>query len=139
MVAVKGADTAEDQAMVLGALALLLEPEIEVIGQARDGAEALRTIQFLTRRCPDRYRNAANHQARTGIRKSRGTAACPHDHLYDVWTSRVLEAGRDAGSFQLPGEGCAGYGAAGRRAMRSCGRQGHRPEFTAEAWTKAAP
>jgi len=35
---------AEDQSMVLGALAALLElePDIEVVGRARDGAEALR-------------------------------------------------------------------------------------------------
>ncbi|HYH44553.1 MAG TPA: response regulator, partial [Thermoanaerobaculia bacterium] len=35
---------AEDQGMVLGALAALLdfEPDIEVVGRARDGREALR-------------------------------------------------------------------------------------------------
>src|SRR5580704_4632329 len=38
---------AEDQAMVLGALAALLEMEddIEVVARARDGEEALRTVQ----------------------------------------------------------------------------------------------
>jgi two-component system response regulator DesR len=38
---------AEDQSMVLGALAALLdiEPEIEVVGQARDGREALELVE----------------------------------------------------------------------------------------------
>ena len=40
---------AEDQAMVLGALAALLEMEddIEVVARARNGEEALRTVQEL--------------------------------------------------------------------------------------------
>jgi two-component system response regulator DesR len=39
---------AEDQSMVLGALAALLEiePEIEVVGQARDGREALELVEL---------------------------------------------------------------------------------------------
>ena len=43
---------AEDQAMVLGALAALLEIErdIEVVGQARDGQQALELARSL---CPD--------------------------------------------------------------------------------------
>lgn len=38
---------AEDQSMVLGALAALLdlEPDIEVVGRARDGSEALRLVE----------------------------------------------------------------------------------------------
>jgi len=57
---------AEDQAMVLGALAALLEMEddIEVAGQARNGNEALRTVQQT---CPDVFITDIEMPTLTGL------------------------------------------------------------------------
>src|ERR1700679_1580419 len=57
---------AEDQAMVLGALAALLEMEddIEVIARARNGEEALRTVQDLR---PDVFITDIEMPKRTGL------------------------------------------------------------------------
>ena len=62
---------AEDQGMVLGALAALLElePDIEVVGRARDGQEALDLVAGdEAGRGADRHRDAADDRPRAGRR-----------------------------------------------------------------------
>ena len=74
---------AEDQAMVLGALSALLdlEDDIEVIAQARDGAEALPTRRTPGAGCrAHRHRDAAGDRAGAGGEAGRAPHARHHPH-----------------------------------------------------------
>ncbi len=65
---------AEDQAMVAGALAALLdiEHDIEVVGTAKDGREALEAVRRLRPDVsPHRYRDAGDDRARARGGRSR--------------------------------------------------------------------
>ena len=70
---------AEDQAMVLGALAALIdiEPDLEVVAQAPSGSEALKAALTLRAgRRRHRHRDARPVRARAG-RRNCGSAAAP--------------------------------------------------------------
>jgi two-component system, NarL family, response regulator DesR len=133
---------AEDQAMVLGALAALLElePDIEVVAQARNGDEALAAVGRLT---PDLLVTDIEMPGPTGLELA---AAVQRDYpgvrVIVVTTfaragylRRALEAGvrgyllKDAPAREL---------AAAIRAVHSGGRA-VAPELAAEAWGEADP
>lgn len=133
---------AEDQAMVLGALAALLalEPDIEVVAQARDGAEALAA---LARHAPDLVVSDIEMPGLGGLE----LAAAVRDRHPQVkviivttfaragYLRRALEAGvrgyllKDAPAREL---------ATAIRTVHAGGRA-VAPELAAEAWGEADP
>jgi two-component system response regulator DesR len=133
---------AEDQGMVLGALAALLgiEPDIRVIGQAKDGKEALR---LTLKHRPDVLLADIEMPEMTGLEvaatlKERGaptrviiltTFARPG------YLRRAMEAG--AAGYLLKDSPAATLADAVRRAH--AGLRAIDPELAAEAWTEEDP
>lgn len=133
---------AEDQAMVLGALAALLqiEADIEVVGQARDGEEALALVAELD---PDVVLTDIEMPKMTGLelaaelrrRAARQRVVIVTTFARAGYLRRALEAG--ASGYLLkdsPAEELANSlrrVAAGGRAID--------PELAAEAWTEPDP
>lgn len=133
---------AEDQAMVLGALAALLdlESDLEVVGRARDGREALSLAIQLT---PDVVLTDIEMPEMTGLElaaalKEQGRAArvvVLTTFARPGYLRRALDAGvrgyllKDAPSEQLA------------QAIRTIHRGGRAiaPELAAEAWGEADP
>jgi two-component system response regulator DesR len=133
---------AEDQAMVLGALAALLEIEkdLEVVGRARDGEEA---IQMARRLDPDVVVTDIEMPGRTGLEVAqalRGLERPPRVVILTTFARpgylrRALEAGasgyllKDAPSDEL---------AEAIRRVHAGGRAVD-PELAVEAWSEADP
>jgi two-component system response regulator DesR len=133
---------AEDQAMILGALAALLdiENDFEVVGQARNGAEAL---DLARRRRPDVVLTDIEMPGMTGLdlaaelkREGRGpkviiltTFARPG------YLRRALDAG--ASGYLLKDAPSAQLADAIRRVAG--GGKAIDPSLAAEAWTEADP
>jgi len=133
---------AEDQAMVLGALAALLEIEkdLEVVGRARDGEEA---IQMARRLDPDVVVTDIEMPGRTGLEVAqalRGLERPPRVVILTTFARpgylrRALESGatgyllKDAPSDEL---------AEAIRRVHAGGRAVD-PELAVEAWSEADP
>ena len=133
---------AEDQAMVLGALAALLELEddFEVVGRAADGEEALELIKSLE---PDIVLTDIEMPGRTGLELASALEAPPKGPAVVILTTfarpgylrRALDAGvrgyllKDAPSERL---------AAAIRDVAKGGRA-IAPELAAEAWGASDP
>jgi two-component system response regulator DesR len=133
---------AEDQALVLGALAALLEiePDIEVVGRAPDGREALRLARDLD---PDVVVTDIEMPAMTGLELAQALRGAGLRARVVIVTTfarpgylrRALEAGasgyllKDARSEELA------------EALRTVHRGGRAidPELAAEAWTDPDP
>jgi two-component system response regulator DesR len=132
----------EDQAMVLGALGALLglEPDIEVAGQAGDGAAALNAIQALP---PDVVLTDIEMPQMTGlelageIKKRR--LPCRVIILTTFARSGYLRRALDAGvSGYLLKDSPSKVLAAAIRKVHS-GKRAIDPELAAEAWSEADP
>jgi two-component system response regulator DesR len=132
----------EDQAMVLGALGALLglEPDIEVTGQARDGAAALNAVQALP---PDVVLTDIEMPQMTGlelageIKKRR--LSCRVIILTTFARSGYLRRALDAGvSGYLLKDSPSKVLAAAIRKVYS-GQRAIDPELAAEAWSEADP
>ena len=133
---------AEDQAMVLGALAALLEIEkdLEVVGRARDGEEAIKMARRLD---PDVVVTDIEMPGRTGLEVAqalRGLERPPRVVILTTFARpgylrRALEAGasgyllKDAPSDEL---------AEAIRRVHAGGRAVD-PELAVEAWSEADP
>lgn len=130
---------AEDQAMVLGALAALLdlERDIEVVGRARDGAEALRLTERLK---PDVVLTDIEMPERSGIEvaqalKGRTRVVILTTFARPGYLRRALDAGacgyllKDAPAEELAGAIRNVVG--GGRAISA--------ELAAEAWAESDP
>jgi two-component system response regulator DesR len=133
---------AEDQAMVLGALAALLEiePELEVVGRAEDGRRALELAEELQ---PDVVLTDIEMPRMTGLELATALRQRGHRAKVVILTTfaragylrRALEAGaagyllKDAPSEEL---------AAAVRTVHAGGRAID-PELAAEAWTEPDP
>ncbi len=133
---------AEDQAMVLGALAALLETEddIEVVGRARDGQEALR----LARECaPDVIITDVEMPRSTGLDLAAALKAerCPCRLIILTtfarpgYLRRALEAG--ASGYLLKDAPAARLADAVRRVH--AGGRVIAPELAVEAWAEPDP
>jgi two-component system response regulator DesR len=133
---------AEDQAMVLGALAALLETEgdLEVVGQARDGREALDLARLLT---PDVVVTDIEMPGKTGLelaaeleaRGSRPRVVILTTFARPGYLRRALEAG--AAGYLLKDSPAAELAAAVRRVH--AGGRAVSPELAAEAWSEPDP
>jgi two-component system response regulator DesR len=133
---------AEDQAMVLGALAALLETEgdPEVVGQARDGREALDLARLLT---PDVVVTDIEMPGKTGLelaaeleaRGSRPRVVILTTFARPGYLRRALEAG--AAGYLLKDSPAAELAAAVRRVH--AGGRAVSPELAAEAWSEPDP
>jgi two-component system response regulator DesR len=133
---------AEDQALVLGALAALLEiePDIEVVGRATDGAEALRLAGSLD---PDVVVTDIEMPVMTGLELAKALRERGHRARVIIVTTfarpgylrRALEAGaagyllKDARAEDL---------AQALRTVHGGGRAID-PQLAAEAWTDPDP
>ncbi|MEM9530109.1 MAG: response regulator transcription factor [Pseudomonadota bacterium] len=132
---------AEDQTMVLGALAALLklEPDIDVVGQARDGAEAAELISKLN---PDILLTDIEMPMTTGLELAQELQSNDDCRVVILTTfgrpgylRRALESGvrgyllKDAPSERLAD------------ALRTVHRGGRviDPELAAQAWTERDP
>ena len=129
--------------MVLGALSALLEIEsdLEVVGQARNGAEALAlALRAPPRRRRHRHRDAGHDRARSRRGAARRTSAPPRVIILTTFARpgylrRALDVGasgyllKDAPSAQLAD--AIRRVAAGGRAID--------PSLAAEAWTEPDP
>jgi two-component system, NarL family, response regulator DesR len=133
---------AEDQSMVLGALAALLdlEPDIEVVGRARDGEEALDLVE-KTR--PDVVLTDIEMPRRTGLElaaelKRRGSPArvvILTTFARGGYLRRALEAG--AAGYLLKDSPSERLAEAIRRVHS--GLRSIDPELAAAAWEEADP
>jgi two-component system response regulator DesR len=133
---------AEDQSMVLGALAALLElePDIEVVGRARDGEEALDLVE-KTR--PDVVLTDIEMPRRTGLEladelKRRGSPArvvILTTFARGGYLRRALEAG--AAGYLLKDSPSERLAEAIRRVHS--GLRSIDPELAAAAWDEADP
>jgi two-component system response regulator DesR len=130
---------AEDQTMVLGALAALLELErdLEVVGRARDGAEAIRLAEALQ---PDVVLTDIEMPERSGIEvaqalKGRTRVVILTTFARPGYLRRALDAGvrgyllKDAPAEELA-NAVRGVAAGGRAIS---------PELAAEAWAVEDP
>lgn len=130
---------AEDQAMVLGALAALLELErdFEVVGKARDGAEAIRLAEQLA---PDVVLTDIEMPERSGLEVAGALAGRARVVILTTFARpgylrRALDAGvsgyllKDAPAEELAS--AIRKVAAGGRAIS--------PELAAGAWAEADP
>jgi len=133
---------AEDQAMVLGALAALLEMEddIEVIARARTGDEALKLVQD---RRPDVFITDIEMPGRTGLEvaaelKRRGALVrviILTTFARAGYLRRALEAGASGYLLKdMPAEQLADAVRRVRSGLRVID-----PQLAAEAWTEADP
>jgi len=133
---------AEDQAMVRGALAALLdtEPDLTVIGQARDGAEALALAQTLK---PDLLLSDIEMPAMTGLEVAAEIQRLRLPVRVAILTTfaragylrRALDAG--VAGYLLKDAPAASLSNAIRR-IHGGGRVVD-PELAAEAWTEPDP
>lgn len=133
---------AEDQSMVLGALAALLEiePEIEVVGQARDGREAL---ELVTRHQPDVLLADIEMPVMTGLELAAEVAQRHSTTRVIILTTfarggylrRALDAG--ASGYLLKDSPADELANAVRRVHR--GGRAIDPELAREAWTERDP
>jgi two-component system response regulator DesR len=133
---------AEDQAMVLGALAALLETEgdLEVVGQARDGREAL---ELALRLSPDVVVADIEMPRMTGLelaselarRGSRARVVILTTFARPGYLRRALQAG--AAGYLLKDSPAADLAAAVRRVH--AGGRAVAPELAAEAWSEPDP
>jgi len=133
---------AEDQAMVLGALAALLEIEgdLEVVGRARDGEEAL---EMCTRLRPDVLLTDIEMPKRTGLELAAAVrAALPATKVIILTTfarggylRRALESG--ASGYLLKDSPAEQLANAIRRVQ--AGGRAVDPELAAEAWSEPDP
>jgi two-component system response regulator DesR len=133
---------AEDQSMVLGALAALLglEPDIEVVGRARDGQEALE-LALVTR--PDVVLTDIEMPRRTGLElaaelRRQGSPArvvILTTFARSGYLRRALDAG--AAGYLLKDSPSERLADAVRRVHR--GLKAIDPELAAEAWGEADP
>jgi len=133
---------AEDQSMVLGALAALLElePDIEVVGRARDGEEALDLVE-KTR--PDVVLTDIEMPRRTGLElaaelKRRGSPArvvILTTFARSGYLRRALDAG--AAGYLLKDSPSERLAEAIRRVHS--GLRSVDPELAAAAWDEADP
>lgn len=133
---------AEDQALVRGALAALLalEADLDVVGQAADGREAL---EFAARLDPDIVLTDIEMPRVTGLElaaelKARGSRArviIVTTFARAGYLRRALEAG--AAGYLLKDAPAADLAAAVRRVY--AGGRAISPELAAEAWTEADP
>ena len=133
---------AEDQAMVLGALAALLEidGDLEVIGRAHDGEQAL---ELCTRLRPDVLLTDIEMPKMTGLEVAAAVkrAALPTRVVILTTFARAgyLRRALDAGaSGYLLKDSPAEQLANAVRRVKSGGRVVD-PELAAEAWTEADP
>ncbi len=133
---------AEDQAMVQGALAALLEiePDLRVVARAGDGAEALAKVAETS---PDIVLTDIEMPGMTGLELAAELAARdPRPRVIIVTTfarpgylRRALEAG--AGGYLLKDSPAEELAAAVRDVH--AGGRAVAPELAAEAWTEADP
>jgi two-component system response regulator DesR len=133
---------AEDQAMVLGALAALLEtePDIEVVAQARNGKEALDAV---TRLAPDVLLADIEMPELTGLEVAAAIAERRLPTRVIILTTfarsgylrRALEAA--AAGYLLKDSPASELAAAVRRVH--AGGRAVDPELAAEAWTGRDP
>ncbi len=133
---------AEDQAMVLGALAALLELEgdLRVVAQARDGAEALVLVR---RERPDVLLTDIEMPRMTGLElAAEVTRTVPGTRVVILTTfarsgylRRALDAG--AAGYLLKDAPASELAAAVRRVH--AGGRAVDPELAAEAWGEADP
>ncbi|CAA9580705.1 MAG: Two-component transcriptional response regulator, LuxR family [uncultured Truepera sp.] len=133
---------AEDQAMVLGALAALLELEgdLNVVAQARDGAEALTLVR---RERPDVLLTDIEMPKMTGLElAAETTRTVPGTRVVILTTfarSGYLRRALDAGaSGYLLKDAPASELAAALRRVQAGGRAVD-PELAAEAWGEPDP
>lgn len=133
---------AEDQTMVLGALAALLEIEadLEVVGRAGDGREALELAERLD---PDLVLTDIEMPRMTGLelaaelrrRDLRAKVVIVTTFARPGYLRRALEAG--VGGYLLKDSPAEELAAALRRVH--AGGRAVDPELAAEAWTEADP
>jgi two-component system response regulator DesR len=133
---------AEDQALVLGALAALLEIEgdIEVAGRARDGREALALVE---QHDPDVVLTDIEMPHMTGLelaaelarRGSRARTVIVTTFARPGYLRRALEAG--ASGYLLKDSPAEELAEAVRRV--AAGGRAVDPELAAEAWTEPDP
>jgi two-component system, NarL family, response regulator DesR len=133
---------AEDQSMVLGALAALLElePDIEVVGRARDGEEALELVEKAR---PDVVLTDIEMPRRTGLElaaelKRRGSLArvvILTTFARSGYLRRALDAG--AAGYLLKDSPSERLAEAIRRVHS--GLRSIDPELAAAAWDEADP
>jgi two-component system, NarL family, response regulator DesR len=133
---------AEDQSMVLGALAALLdlEPDVEVVGRARDGQEALELIEKVR---PDVVLTDIEMPRRTGLElaaelKRRGSPArvvILTTFARSGYLRRALDAG--AAGYLLKDAPSERLAEAIRRVH--AGLRSIDPELAAAAWDEADP
>jgi two-component system response regulator DesR len=134
---------AEDQGMVLGALAALLalEPDIEVVGQARTGEEALVLVR---RERPHVLVTDVEMPGMSGLELARATREELGTAVRVVilttfaragYLRRALDAG--AAGYLLKDAPCEQLAAALRRVH--AGARAVDPELAAEAWGEADP
>ena len=133
---------AEDQGMVLGALAALLatEADIDVIGQARNGAEAL---QLIAEGKPDVVLTDIEMPEMTGLelaaelkrRRLRTRVIILTTFARAGYLRRALEAG--AAGYLLKDAPSSTLAQAVRRVH--AGGRAIDPELSAEAWTEEDP
>jgi two-component system response regulator DesR len=133
---------AEDQGMVLGALAALLdlEPDLEVVGRAGDGAEALALVD---RHEPDVVVTDIEMPEMTGLelaqalraRRSRARVVILTTFARPGYLRRALEAG--AAGYLLKDAPSEELAEAIRRVHH--GGRAVDPELAAEAWSEPDP
>lgn len=133
---------AEDQGMVLGALAALLElePDLRVVAQAKNGLEAL---TLVCREPPDVLLTDIEMPGLTGLELAAETKRrCPAVRVVILTTfaragylRRALHAG--ASGYLLKDAPAADLAAAVRRVYR--GGRAVDPELAAEAWGEPDP
>jgi two-component system response regulator DesR len=133
---------AEDQAMVAGALAALLgiERDIEVVGTAADGREALAIVQTLK---PDVLLTDIEMPVMTGLELAAALRTEPHQPRVVILTTfarpgylrRALDAG--ASGYVLKDAPAARLADAIRRVH--AGGRAIDPELAAEAWGEGDP
>ena len=133
---------AEDQGMILGALAALLdlEPDIRVVAQAKDGAEAL---ELVRREKPDVLLTDIEMPAVTGLELAAAVRKeCPGVRVVILTTfaragylRRALDAG--ASGYLLKDAPAADLAAAVRRVF--AGGHAVDPDLAAEAWGEPDP
>ena len=133
---------AEDQSMILGALAALLdiEPDIEVVGQARSGPEA---VQLVAKLKPDVLLTDIEMPGATGLDvaaevKRQGSSArviILTTFARPGYLRRALDVG--AGGYLLKDAPSAQLADAIRRVV--AGGRAIDPTLAAEAWTEPDP
>ena len=133
---------AEDQGMVLGALAALLElePDIEVVGRARDGKEALDLVEKAT---PDVILTDIEMPRMTGLelaaelkrRKSAARVVIVTTFGRSGYLRRALDAG--AAGYLLKDSPAERLAEAVRRVH--AGLRAVDPELAAAVWEEADP